>query len=95
MRRAAENGDSQAATEIGSLYEQGKGVRLDYSEAYMWYSVAAAGGDSRSIERMKSLANIMTAKQLRVAKQRAEAWKQNNDKMRPDGSMAESSLLNQ
>jgi TPR repeat protein len=28
---------------LGYLYEQGKGVPLDYVAAYTWYSLAAAG----------------------------------------------------
>ena len=57
-RRAAEQGYALAETDLGYLYEQGKGVPLDYTTAYMWYSIAARGGDSRSLERMKSLLRL-------------------------------------
>jgi hypothetical protein len=40
----------------------------------MWYSNATRGGDSRSLERMKSLSRLMVGKQLTEAEIRAYAW---------------------
>ena len=67
-RRAAEQGYARAQTDLGYLYENGKGVSLDYVSAYRWYRLAAQGGDKRSRERLKSLARVMTAQQIREAK---------------------------
>lgn len=39
---AAEDGDSEAMTRVGVMYEHGKGVKQDYEEALKWYHKAAA-----------------------------------------------------
>ena len=44
-RRAAEQGEPNAQTDIAYLYETGKGVPLDYVAAYTWYTRAIAAGD--------------------------------------------------
>jgi uncharacterized protein len=66
-RLAAEHGDTRAQADLGYLYESGRGVPLDYVAAYTWYSRAIAGGDKTGAERRKSLARIMTKRQLREA----------------------------
>jgi hypothetical protein len=57
------------------MFEQGKGVSLDYISAYTWYSAAAASGMHKSADRMKSLEQVMLPEQIRIAKSRALAWK--------------------
>ena len=52
---------------LGYLYEQGKGVPLDYVTAYMWYKTAESGGDRRATEKLKSLSRLMTEQQIRRA----------------------------
>jgi uncharacterized protein len=66
-RRAAEQGDARAQADLGSLYEQGKGVPLDYVSAYRWYSLAAEGGDEGSRTSIKSLSRLMTKQQINAA----------------------------
>ena len=68
---AAEQGDAIGQTDLGYLYEQGKGVPLDYVTAYMWYSLGEAGGNADSSRQLKSLSSLMPAKQLAEAKARA------------------------
>ena len=70
-RKSAEQGYAPAQVDFGYLYEQGKGVPLDYVRAYKWYKLAAAGGDDRGLARMKSLARLMTQKQISEASDRA------------------------
>jgi TPR repeat protein len=53
--------------DLGYLYEQGKGVPLDYVTAYMWYKTAESGGDGRAKERLKSLSRVMTEQQISQA----------------------------
>jgi TPR repeat protein len=43
--RAANQFHTDAQNNLGVLYNYGKGVRLDYAQAYMWYSLAAAAGN--------------------------------------------------
>ena len=44
LRPAAEQGDAQAQTYMGLLYERGKGVPRDYAESVKWYRLAAEQG---------------------------------------------------
>src|SRR3970282_1368751 len=45
IRKQAEAGDAKAQFNIGSMYENGSGVRQDYAEAAKWYRKAAERGD--------------------------------------------------
>lgn len=40
MRRAAESGHSRSQYMLGTMYEQGLGMRTDYAQAYRWYKIA-------------------------------------------------------
>jgi Sel1 repeat len=42
VRKAAEQGDAAAETELGGMYEQGQGVQKDYQQAFLWFTKAAA-----------------------------------------------------
>lgn len=43
-QEAADQGDARALYRLGSMYEQGLGVRKDFSQAVLSYKVAAANG---------------------------------------------------
>jgi hypothetical protein len=45
LRKQAEAGDAKAGFNIGSMYENGAGVKQDYAEAAKWYRKAAEQGD--------------------------------------------------
>ena len=46
-RLAAEQGNADAQNDLGGLYLEGKGVgHRDYVRAYMWFTVAAGGGQN-------------------------------------------------
>src|SRR4030042_722988 len=45
LRKQAEAGDAKAEFTIGSMYENGSGVKQDYAEAAKWYRKAAEQGD--------------------------------------------------
>ena len=53
-----------AETNLAYLYEQGKGLPLDYVTAYIWYSRALAAGDAAGADRRKQLSHVMTRKQI-------------------------------
>lgn len=44
LRPVAEQGDTQAQTYMGLLYQRGKGVPKDYAESVKWYRLAAEQG---------------------------------------------------
>jgi hypothetical protein len=48
LRKQAEAGDPKAQFNIGSMYENGSGVKQDYAEAAKWYRRAAERGDARA-----------------------------------------------
>jgi TPR repeat protein len=73
-RKAANQGDADAQTILGSMYGEGKGVPRDYVWAYMWYSLAAAQSEkARSL--LNLLEGMMTPDQIAEAQKRASAWK--------------------
>jgi len=43
-RASAEKGDAEAQYNLGFMYRTGQGVPLNYIQAYMWNSLAAAQG---------------------------------------------------
>lgn len=46
IRPLAVKGDSKAQFQLGTLYHQGKGVKQDDTQAFLWYRRAAQQGDS-------------------------------------------------
>jgi TPR repeat protein len=46
IRPLAVKGDSTAQLQLATLYYQGKGVKQDYSQAFLWYRRAAQQGDA-------------------------------------------------
>ena len=44
--KAAEQGNTNAQNNLGSMYEKGEGVLKDLNQAAFWYSKAAEQGDS-------------------------------------------------
>ena len=71
MRKAAEQGYAPAQLDLGYLYEQGKGVAMDYVSAYTWYKAASAGGEHRAKAQMKNLSPLMTPEQVKRAQEAA------------------------
>ena len=61
---AADQGNARAEALLGYLYEHGEGLPLDYVAAYAWYSRAVATGEGSNADRLKSLSQIMTRKQI-------------------------------
>jgi TPR repeat protein len=48
FRRAAEQNDAAAQTNLGVMYDFGHGVVRDYAEALKWYRKAADHGDAEA-----------------------------------------------
>ena len=46
--RKAKNGDTNAQTKIGIMYEFGRGLEKNYLKAIEWYELAAKNGNSRA-----------------------------------------------
>jgi hypothetical protein len=79
FQKSAEQGYVVAQLNFGYLLEHGTGVPLDYPEAYKWYQLAAAQGNTVAKSCMKSLAQIMTPKQLKESTSRVLSWHQKSE----------------
>jgi hypothetical protein len=58
------------------MYANGRGVPLDYVEAYKWLSLATLQNWGIAVGLRKSLAGIMTKRQLDAAAVRIAEWNQ-------------------
>ena len=63
-RKAAEQGDAGAQSNLGSMYAKGDGVAEDKLNAYVWWSVAKAQGDPSAIKNIETFMPRMTAQQI-------------------------------
>jgi len=57
IMRLAKQGDLKSATELGRMYQTGRGVPQDYTEAAKWYYRAADRGDARAQYELGMLYN--------------------------------------
>jgi TPR repeat protein len=67
----AQKGNRDAHRILGFMYMYEAGVPQDTVKAYMWWSLAAAGGDSKSGEYRDSIAKMLTKEQIAQAKKMA------------------------
>src|ERR1700722_6609033 len=59
----AEHGDARAQSSLGLMYSNGRGVSQDYVSAYMWFDLAAAGGNEEAEKSRDKMARRMTSGQ--------------------------------
>lgn len=52
LHQAAERGDARAQDELGRVYAEGRGVKIDYSEAARWFRKAADQGDPSGLNHL-------------------------------------------
>jgi TPR repeat protein len=81
--REATNGNSEAQFDVGTMYQNGRGVQADRSKAIEWFEKAAAQGESKSISRLK----LMQANATRFEKTASEAGKGDRDSLYDIGNM--------
>ena len=74
IQERAEAGDANAQLQLGHLYEIGQGFPKDFAEAYMWISLAAAGGNKEYGELRDLLEKRMTGEQLIEGQKLTEEW---------------------
>ena len=56
---------------LGVMYSVGEGVPQDFAEAYVWFSVAAAGGDAEAAKFRDKAAGELTPEKLSQGQKRA------------------------
>jgi TPR repeat protein len=68
-------GHAYAQRRIGELYYQGLyGLHKDLTQAYVWYTLAANGGDDGAAEQVDLLIEELSAQQLSDARIKLEEW---------------------
>jgi TPR repeat protein len=77
-RKAAEQNNSDAQSNLGELYYDGLGVIQDYLEAYFWFDLAASGpvGHVQEIaaRTRDRIAEMLSHAELSKAQSRAAKW---------------------
>ena len=71
IRERAAQGDAPAQHNLGLMYDEGRGVPQDYTEALKWYRLAAAQGDALAQYHL----GLMYAKGYGVPQNHIEAHK--------------------
>ena len=66
-RLALVEGDSGAPLQIGAAYAVGHGVGKDTGLAYVWWSLAAARGETKVAKALVPLVKSMSKDELRAA----------------------------
>ena len=74
FEQAAERGVVDSQYNIGYLYEFGFGVTQNAVEAYVWYNIASAQGDTEAGRRLATLNETLSDVEISSAKTRVEGF---------------------
>lgn len=74
FQRAAQAGIRDSQYNLGVLYSQGRGVPRSLSEAYRWFALAAAQGDTEAAKKRDIVAAQLSPLDLRAARDRVAAF---------------------
>ena len=72
----AQKGNRDGQRILGFMYMYELGLPRDYFRAHMWWSLAAAQGDSKSGEYRDVVAKLLTPEQIAESKKKANECKQ-------------------
>jgi TPR repeat protein len=75
IRKAAEQGDADAQHNLGVMYVNGAGVPKDAQQAYFWWLLASAQGETNSAKNRDLIALRLTPAQRAQAHDKARDWK--------------------
>jgi len=79
IKSLAEQGDANAQNELGIMYEKGRGVPKNYTEAWKWYSLAIKQQHASAADNRANLAlHVMTRAQAAEVDKNMKVWVQNN-----------------
>ena len=67
FRRAANQGNADAQSNLGAMYSVGRGVPQDFVQAYIWLSVAVDNGAKFALTNLKNVVDQLTKKELKNA----------------------------
>jgi TPR repeat protein len=86
--REASRGDSDAQYDVGSMYQNGRGVTPDRAKAIEWYSKAAAQDNQKAVSRLE----LMRANETRFSRTEAHAARGDVDSQYDLGNMHEKGI---
>jgi len=75
LRPLAIHGDDRATADIGLMYYFGQGVPVDFVSAYLWFSSAAAHGESFGAIGLEDVASKMTDREVAQAEVLKREWR--------------------
>jgi TPR repeat protein len=78
FRPLAEQGNARAQSALGVMYRRGEGVARSSVRAFIWFSRAAARGDTRAKAELRDVSQAMTAQELSQAREMAKACEASN-----------------
>jgi TPR repeat protein len=78
FRAMAEQGNAKAQSVLGVMYRRGQRVARNSVRAFVWFSRAAAGGDTKAKTELRAVSQSMTPEQLSQAREMAQACEASN-----------------
>jgi len=78
FRSLAEQGNAKAQNVLGVMFRKGEGVPKSPARAYMWFSFAAARGDTRAKAELREVSRTMTAQEISQAEAMAKECEASN-----------------
>jgi TPR repeat protein len=73
-RKSAEQGNPASQLRLADLYANGKGVKQDLVEAYVWIAIAGSLGNPDALNELQILAPKMKEADVLKAQSRAQQW---------------------
>lgn len=80
-RKAAENGDSASQLRLGNMYSKGLGVSQSLQDAYFWYLISSAQGNSGATKERDQIESQLNQKQITQMQTKARNWVANSQKI--------------
>ena len=78
FRTLAEQGNAKAQNVLGVMFRKGEGVPKNPARAHMWFSLAAARGDTKAEVELREVSRTMTPQQISQAQEMARACEASN-----------------
>ena len=75
FEKAAQRGVVDSQFNLGVLFESGQGLPKNVTDAFVWYSIAAAQGDQFAKKRVEVLSTTLAASELEAAQLRVASFK--------------------
>ena len=78
FRAMAEQGNAKAQSVLGVMYRHGQGVSRNPVRAFLWFSRAAARGDTKARAELHEVSQTMTSEELSQAREMAQTCEASN-----------------